>query len=97
MVITKGANLVERGISRAILTGALGVAVVLVFTLIADGDLDFGQRDAPPYYAVALSLSDGQGLTVPFGSRAGPSISNLRRLRSISTCQGSLSHWRWYC
>jgi hypothetical protein len=49
----------------------LGLLVGLAYAVVADGDLDFGQRDSPQYYSVGLSLAHGKGLTVPFGEAGG--------------------------
>lgn len=51
---------------------AIGMGIALAYVLVADGDLDYGQRDSVQYYSVGLSIAQGQGLTVPFGEPGGP-------------------------
>lgn len=54
------------------LIAVLGTAVFVAYVVVADGDLDFGQRDSVQYYAVGSSLAGGDGLTVPFSEPGGP-------------------------
>jgi hypothetical protein len=49
----------------------LSLGIVCLFAVMAGGDVDFGQRDSPEYYASGLSIVEGRGLTVPFGEPGG--------------------------